>query len=174
MNKRIFKAVPSYNKKNKYIFHLLINILKIKVVKKYTTFIFNILQHSNVYIFEDNIKNIPKMFFYDCVFLEEVIIPESVLVLENFCFSFCTSLKNIIIPNSVIHISNSAFTFCVSLEKIIISSSIKMIGFHAFSGCKNLKPFNIPNPITVDMNVFPNHLKELIDEGKYLQKKIYY
>ncbi len=52
----------------------------------------------------------------------------------------------IIIPSSVVTINNDAFRECVNLEEVIFSSESRLaiIGNNAFKSCKNLKKINLP------------------------------
>jgi hypothetical protein len=53
-------------------------------------------------------------------------------------FTDCDSLKSIVIPNSVISIEDNAFNACVSLKSIVIPESVTSIGETVFWGCDSL------------------------------------
>ena len=55
---------------------------------------------------------------------------------------------NTVIPNSVITIGDYAFTFCYDLASLNIPNSITSIGAHAFDGCHDLTSLTIPNSVT--------------------------
>lgn len=59
-----------------------------------------------------------------------VILPNSVEHIGEYCFYGCKNLKKIVIPPSVKTISNYAFSEC-SIDKLVIPNSVKSIG----SGC---------------------------------------
>lgn len=50
-------------------------------------------------------------------------------------FGYCTGLKNVVIPNSVIRIEDSAFAFCSGLSSVVIPKSVTKINKDAFAGC---------------------------------------
>lgn len=60
------------------------------------------------YIIPNNVSNIGKRAFYNCQ-LENIIIPESVILIGEGAFSYCKNLKNIEIPNNIQNIGGNAF-----------------------------------------------------------------
>ncbi len=72
-------------------------------------------------------------------------IPNGVIGIEDYAFSWCTDLTSVIIPNSVKSIGEAAFN-CCGLDTVEIPSSIQSIGSWAFNGC-NLKVVEIPNSV---------------------------
>ena len=77
--------------------------------------------------------------------------PSSVLSINDYAFSNCISLEQIAIPSSVIEIKESAFSECSSLALVSFDepSSIKVIDFYAFNRCTSLYQINIPSPIKI-------------------------
>ena len=98
-------------------------------------------------IIPNSVINIDNGAFFDCSHLSNVVIPKSVTSVNDFTFSGCTSLTNIIIPNSVVSIGEEAFWGCTSLTNIIIPNSVVSIGERAFSGCTSLTNIVIPNSV---------------------------
>ena len=80
--------------------------------------------------------------------LSDIIIPESVTILDETSFQGNKNIITISIPPSVVEIGNRAFSSCVNLKKIEFSEGIKKIGDGAFSGCKNLLNFTLSNSVT--------------------------
>ncbi|NRT35360.1 leucine-rich repeat domain-containing protein [Clostridium beijerinckii] len=58
------------------------------------------------------IKSIGNSAFYECEYLTDVTIPDSVTSIGNNAFGRCVSLKSIIIPDSVESIGHDAFYAC--------------------------------------------------------------
>jgi hypothetical protein len=54
-------------------------------------------------------------------------------------FSGCSNLKSIVLPESVISIEESAFGWCSSLESIVIPEKITSIERYTFYGCNSLE-----------------------------------
>ena len=66
------------------------------------------------------------------------IIPDSVKILDTYCFRLCT-FKTIFIPEGVNYFATGVFMNCHNLETITLPSTLtKMVGSD-FSGCSNLK-----------------------------------
>ncbi len=71
--------------------------------------------------------------------IEQVTIPDGVVIIGYDAFRDCTSLKNIDIPNSVENIELWAFVGCTSLQSINIPDSVTGIGWRAFSRSTSLQ-----------------------------------
>ena len=67
-------------------------------------------------------SGIPDKYFYDCILLKKLIIPNCISKIGFAAFSRCSRLKSIIIPNSVNTISDYAFSNCSALTNIVISN----------------------------------------------------
>ena len=80
--------------------------------------------------------------------IKSVIIPNSVKSIGDGAFEGCTNLKSVTIPNSVTSIGSSAFSRCKNLKSVTIPNSVTSIGSSAFSRCKNLKSVTIPDSVT--------------------------
>lgn len=62
--------------------------------------------------------------FSYCEKLTDIVIPDSVTLIDHDAFNGCPSLPSIIIPNSVTEIGHEAFRDCTSLENIIFEGTI--------------------------------------------------
>ncbi len=84
---------------------------------------------------------------------KEIIVPDTVISIDDNCFMDNKSIQSIKLPSSVRTIGKQAFKNCVNLREVICSnSSIKALGEYAFEGCYNLEKIigsfaikNIPN-----------------------------
>lgn len=56
--------------------------------------------------------------FARCTSLEEIVIPENVLVLPEYIFHDCLSLKKVTLPSSLSKIEDYAFLACYALETV--------------------------------------------------------
>ena len=102
--------------------------------------------------------------FNDCNSLTSVVIPNSVILIEEDAFFYCSGLTSIEIPNSVTFIGSWAFCGCSSLSSIVIPNSVTDIENGAFSGCKGLISIEIPNSVAFIGNGvfrFCNSLEQL-------------
>lgn len=68
-----------------------------------------------------------------------ILLPASLLKIEEFAFARCFDLKSIDIPNAVNVIEVSAFQQCSGLETISLGKSINFLGNYSFSYCYSIK-----------------------------------
>ena len=80
--------------------------------------------------------------------ITNLIIPEGVTSIMEYCFAYCSSLSSINIPNSVTSIGGGAFRDCSSLTSITIPNSVTSIEQNTFYGCTSLTSIDIPNSVT--------------------------
>ena len=85
----------------------------------------------------------------------ECILPNNITVLGIGCFS-ATRFTNIVIPNSVAIIENGAFQGCSYLENVIIGSGVTSIGFSVFAQCTSLASVTVQatTPPTLNNGAF--------------------
>ena len=57
-----------------------------------------------------------------------IILPNSIVSIEDYAFAFCYNLVSVFIPNSVTSIGNYAFQSCNKLLALVIPSSIQYLG----------------------------------------------
>lgn len=82
--------------------------------------------------------------FYQCHFIKEVTIPESVTGIGCQTFSDCTHLASVSIPDSVTIINSYAFAHCHALEEVRIPDSVDIISYGVFSYCSSLRSVRLP------------------------------
>lgn len=82
------------------------------------------------------------------VYIEKVIMPDSVTTIENNAFNSCSNLREIIIPDGFTTIGDYAFNDCSNLREIVIPDGLTTVGDYAFNGCSNLREIVIPDSIT--------------------------
>lgn len=100
------------------------------------------------YKIKEGTKVICDFAFDACRYLEEIIIPNSVVTIGNRAFSSCSvDLKEIVIPDSVIEIGAEAFSDCSNLESIQLPLHIKKISKKCFAFCERIESIIIPNEV---------------------------
>lgn len=92
------------------------------------------------------VKAIDGFGFYDCYYINSIVIPDSVETICSEAFFNCGSMTKITLSNNLKTIDSYAFKFCDSLENITIPSSVTFIGADVFKGCTSL------SNITVEKN----------------------
>ena len=106
-------------------------------------------------VIPDSITIINDYAFYDCASMTSVTIPNSVTKIGKSTFEGCPSLTSVNIPNSVTEIGIEAFRRCTSLTSVDIPNSVTEIGNNAFEECTSLTSVDIPNSITeIDKEAF--------------------
>lgn len=78
----------------------------------------------------------------------DVIIPNTVKIINGYVFCNKTNITSIEIPKSVVEIHENAFDGCSGLTKITIPSSVRSIGNFAFINCSKLESITIPKSVT--------------------------
>lgn len=87
--------------------------------------------------------------FSSCRSLNKVVIYEnSVKTIGMAAFEYCSSLADIVLPEGVTTIARSAFWGCSSLSRIDLPEGVTTIGHSAFYGCEKLSSVKLPNSLT--------------------------
>ena len=101
--------------------------------------------------------------------IESILLPDTVVSIDESAFASLSSLRRINIPDSVCYIGSRAFegtgiesisisknlkkietaTFadCVSLEYVVLQSGLEIIESFAFKGCNKLKSISLPDTL---------------------------
>ncbi|MBQ7116431.1 MAG: leucine-rich repeat protein [Clostridia bacterium] len=84
----------------------------------------------------------------------EIVVPEGVTQIGT-TFSGNTTVTSIILPNSLLYIEENAFSGCSALTKIVLPESLEYISANSFSGCSSLTEINLPDGLlTIPGNAF--------------------
>ena len=106
-------------------------------------------------IIPDSVHRIGNRAFYNCHAIKEIFIPNSVTNIGLGAFENCTNLTHIVIPEGVDQIYSSAFHNCSSLTNVTLSSSLTKIANNAFNGCCKLQNISLPDSlISIGDNAF--------------------
>ncbi len=106
------------------------------------------------YTIPDTVDEIGPAAFMYCYNLKEVSIPESVLYIDAWAFSY-TGLTDITLPDSLVQIDDYAFAYCTSLHNIAFGEGLQYIYGAAFAGCKALQEVTLPeNLLTIGQYAF--------------------
>lgn len=97
----------------------------------------------------EGVETIAKSVFADLTSLKEVVLPDSVKLIEEHAFENCPSLCKIHFGNGIEKIDTAAFLDDTALTSVSLPASIKEVGqkpfsgYKPFKGCTNLKEFVI-------------------------------
>lgn len=103
-------------------------------------------------VIPETVSIIGSQAFFDCQSLESVKIPEGVTIIDQMCFAACSSLRSVSLPSTLTKIKSSAFTECYSLEKIVIPEGVTELGVYAFENDTSLKYVYLPSTLTEIMS----------------------
>ena len=88
---------------------------------------------------------------------KEIIIPDTVQVIEYGAFMLCADLKKIHLPKELKIIDSYTFFGCYHIDEITIPDNVTTIEKSAFEQCFELRSLNIPKNIkTIDIQAFCN------------------
>ena len=154
----IFGAT-SYNDQSLYIPTSLTKVTLAETIDYFYSYVRDYAFYDCTWIEEvvlsNTISSISMCAFDGCHSLTSIIIPESVTSIERYAFNRCYNLKSITIPSGVTIIGDSAFNACESLENIVFKGDIIRIGDSAFCNCDSLVSIIIPKSVTkIDERAF--------------------
>ena len=110
-------------------------------------------------VMPDSIEIIDKEAFEDCINLKQIHFPKKLKYINADAFASCEQLTNIVFENSLIKICECAFEDCINLKSIFFPKSLKEIKTDAFSNCKSLTEIYIPSTLqNIQSNAFKNCL----------------
>lgn len=96
----------------------------------------------------DFITRIREKSFQDCVYLQEIILPQSVTDIGERAFENCLALENVNIPDGVTKLEEGTFYGCSALKTLNIPDSVTAIADFVFYMCTNLKTIVIPDGVS--------------------------
>ncbi|MCR5118644.1 MAG: leucine-rich repeat protein [Lachnospiraceae bacterium] len=98
------------------------------------------------YTNEDNALG--ERIFYNCSFLETVVVPDDLKQIGVYEFEMCSALSDIELPVGLEKIGKGAFKNCDSLVTINIPSKISVIEDETFALCDRLTTADMPDIVT--------------------------
>jgi len=130
--------------------------------------------NSNVVnlIVPESVIEMQERCFESCYKLESVSLPNSIVSIPSYAFYNCKKLKSVIIPDSVKEIKQSSFANCISLQEAKIGKNVTTIEKKAFNGDNSLYTIYIPASLTKigDYAFYNQGLSTVYYEGNETQK----
>ena len=129
----------------------------------------------------EKLKDLPVTVLYqtfsDCGLVENVVLPESVVLIDNMSFWKCTNLRHIELqegltrigrcsfggcvalesiefPESLESVDEMVFISCIGLRELTFGKNLKSIGSQAFTGCVNLEKVRVPKGTVIAEDAF--------------------
>lgn len=114
---------------------------------------------------DKGINSISKYAFLGRIGETTMEIPEGITSIGDYAFAQ-TGITSVVLPSTLVTIDNRAFQGCNQLTEIVIPASVKTIGDNAFSQCSSLKTVTSqivdPSTVTVGNNAFAYYSIDLI------------
>ena len=85
-------------------------------------------------------------FFYNAADISSVVLPDTLVYIDNCAFADCVNLDDLKIPSSVRYIGDKAFFNCSKLTSIMLPRGLTSIGWYAFTG-SSLTNITLPNGV---------------------------
>lgn len=105
-------------------------------------------------VIPSSVKIINDYAFFNCRYIRSISIPSSVVKINNGAFAYC-DLGAVELPNGISELGNRLFYGCNSLEDVKLPSNLKKIGDEAFAYCQALNSIVLPDGVTeLGNNVF--------------------
>ena len=79
--------------------------------------------------------------------LKSVVLPSSLLEINEFAFADCHNLQTVVVPDTLTDIDECAFENCRKLRDIELPPRLSYLGIGAFYRCFSLRELNIPGTL---------------------------
>lgn len=112
-------------------------------------------------VIPDSVVAIGDYCFSNCSCLKTVKLPKNLTVLSNNAFYYCKNLESVEFNSALTEIKASAFAYCSSLDDVVLPIRLAQIGPYAFEYCTNLSSIKLPASVqTVGQSAF-DHCENL-------------
>lgn len=88
--------------------------------------------------------------------LEEIVLPESVTAIPNYCCYKCLELTKINLPDNITSIGSNAFYGSTKLSISKLPTNLKTLGASAFNGCTGLTQISMSNVTKINGSTSSN------------------
>ena len=132
-----------------------VNNIEVKEIKK-ELFLNNI--YIEKLVIPETVTTLGYKMCYGCTNLKEVNLPDNISVIPDYAFEKCTLLEKINIPQSLVQIRNDAFAES-GIKEFIAPDSFKEIWGYAFKDCKNLEKVDLNKTTSIGDMSFENCTK---------------
>lgn len=85
--------------------------------------------------------------FENAIFISEILMPSSVIEIEDYAFLGCERLHEILLPDSISKMGINIFSNCINLQTVKLPQYIEKIPEGIFNYCKALKNVQIPKNV---------------------------
>ena len=85
--------------------------------------------------------------FLNNKYLIDMIIPPTVVELENNCFYGCVSLRKLMIPDSITRLGDRCFSKCISFRILRFTNKNLILGNECFANCENVEYYDLDDSV---------------------------
>lgn len=93
-------------------------------------------------VFPAGVKSIGDGAFADCSTFKEIILPEGLETIGGRAFAGC-AISELYIPETLMYIEQYAFSFCLKLESVYVGASVNNLLYNTFSQCSELREITV-------------------------------
>ncbi len=101
-----------------------------------------------------NVTSVGEGAFSYCLALREVILPDSLIEIQDYTFDGCARLTSLTLPTTLETIGERAFASCVELDGVTFPASLETIKSSAFNGCLKLTDVTLPGIVSIGDQAF--------------------
>ena len=135
--------------------------------------LYNYTGDENKVVVPDGVKTLSQGVFYGAA-MSEIVLPDSLEVIEGYVFYQCQNLKTVTIPKNVKEIGDYAFDYCPSLESIGVAAGngyYKSVNGVLFSKSGDLL-LRYPEAKTGDSYKVPDTVRTIAPDAFYAAKLV--
>lgn len=137
----------------------------LKATESFTPFHKGWSLRDGILVIHNGVTRVSEKQFRKNTQIRQVLLPQSLKVIEKKAFAGCTNLEAVFLPDTLTEIQAEAFRNCSALTSLSLPNTLRILGRQAFQDCIRLKSVSIPGSVdTVEKQCFENclNLKELV------------
>ena len=99
-------------------------------------------------VIPDSVKVIEDKAFYGCSSIKSLTLPKNLTSIGDSAFANCSALESVTLPDKLTELPDNVFRRCDHLQSIELSDTIAKIGEYAFYECTSLEKIKLPSALT--------------------------
>lgn len=108
---------------------------------------YSIPESLKTVIFNEGTTEIKQSALFNCLNVQNIVLPNSVITISDSAFTGCSGLRTIKLPNKLQVIGSSALSRCTGLTELLLPNTLKTVASNAFAGCVGLQQLTIPQSV---------------------------
>ncbi len=86
--------------------------------------------------------------FYNCNKVASLQLPNATTTVGDYVFAKCSSLTEVVLPEGLTFTGKGEFMDCAALSSVSIPSTMQIIGDETFKNCKEIRQVELPDSVT--------------------------